>query len=368
MKYYALFLNTDGFIEQCLALIRFICKPSSKSCPHITVRVYRSDHLGLDEIIKEPITYVNMIEAGAFNLDNNNPPYIVYIRFESEELEAIDYKPDFPMSFMHLTLYEGNDFDFAKALLKELKTLDLHARLSFDNPLYLRKNTIGKDTKNKAYGDIIDGISRNILGIPIDTLLSGCDSNDFRLCQIRRVLSALNNYYNSEYIVRPDSTYNPALELQEENINLFFYDNNQNTIKTDGKNTVYVTPPEYAKEMVALAFKYFSIDNDIYFGDSAIGTGALYLALLRYLKESRLNNKIVSAIGVDIDRPLALEAKRRYAGRGLKVIWGDSLLPQIEPFLGKKRNIMLVNPPYSRYEEIGIIQKKEIIGKIILKK
>ncbi len=81
--------------------------------------------MGIERINDKLISYnINIIEAGAFNLNDKETPYTVYIRFESEELEALNYKPDFPMSFMHLTLYDGNDNIFAKSLLIELKKVD----------------------------------------------------------------------------------------------------------------------------------------------------------------------------------------------------------------------------------------------------
>jgi len=52
--------------------------------------------------------------------------------------------------------------------------------------------------------------------------------------------------------------------------------------------------------------------NEIHFGDSAIGTGVLFLALRHYIDEVNetkgKNYFIASAIGVDIDEEMAKEA------------------------------------------------------------
>ena len=164
MNYYALFLNTGGFIEKCLALIRYICNPLSKSYPHITIRVYKDEHFGIEEIIQKPIFYVNMIEAGSFNLDKDEGPYTVYIRFESEELEAIDYKPDFPFSFMHLTLYNGNEYKFAKKLLAILNKISWNVKLSFNEPLFLTTNSIGEKNTPKEYEELLNNYCVDVLG------------------------------------------------------------------------------------------------------------------------------------------------------------------------------------------------------------
>ncbi len=361
MNYYALFLNTDGFIEQCLSLIRYICNPNSKSYPHITVRVYKTDHMGIETIINQKITYVNMIEAGAFDLEKNNPPYTVYIRFESEELEALDYKPDFPMSFMHLTLYDGNDVEFAKLLLSTLKTISWRVKLSFKKPLYLTTNAIGKKIITDDYLDKINDSSLEILNISRDELLYKCKSDTEKIKYIKKILEILQSYYtNNDNIDVPIPTYDIHVKVDKKNVDLFFREDSGQQIKTDAKNTIFVTPPEYAKEMAEIAFNYFDSKEGIYFGDSALGTGALFLALRMFVKGSNDRLIIKSAIGIEIDRKLALEAKRRYSGRGLEIVWGDSLLPQIEPYLEQKRNLMLVNPPYSRSGEIDPEYRKNL--------
>ncbi len=101
--------------------------------------------------------------------------------------------------------------------------------------------------------------------------------------------------------------------------------------------------------MAHIVVKYCDSSKDVYFGDSAFGTGALYLAVLQKVRENKaLGYTIKSAIGVDVNQHMALEAMRKYSGWGLTIVWTDSLLPMIDSYLGDKRNIMLVSLPYSR--------------------
>lgn len=121
MNYYALFLNTDGFVEKRLSLIRYISNPDTSSLPHITLRLFKGSAAKLDYIKELKANYLNIIEPGSFNVDTGTPPFVIYIRCESAELEGLEYKRDFPFSRLHITLYEGNDIIFAKDLYKVLK-------------------------------------------------------------------------------------------------------------------------------------------------------------------------------------------------------------------------------------------------------
>jgi len=115
--------------------------------------------------------------------------------------------------------------------------------------------------------------------------------------------------------------------------------------------------------MAFSALQAFSDDSiQIDFGDSAIGTGALFLALKQYLEfynhKCGTNFNFLSAVGVDIDKDMAEEAFVRYSKRGLSIIYGDSISPGIN--LGPLRNLMLVNPPYNRHENIPREYRLEI--------
>ena len=145
MNYYALFLNDNSYIERCLTLIRFISNPQSYSPPHITLRLFEGANSKLDYVKDIDVTYLNVIEPGCFNIDvdGKKPPFVVYLRCESDELERIEYKPDFPFSRLHITLYEGNDVLYANQLFSLLSDRKWNFRLTFAEPRNLTEKTIG---------------------------------------------------------------------------------------------------------------------------------------------------------------------------------------------------------------------------------
>lgn len=49
MNYYALFLETNNFVEKCLSLMRFVSNPLSQSLPHITVRLFKVAGVRIEE-------------------------------------------------------------------------------------------------------------------------------------------------------------------------------------------------------------------------------------------------------------------------------------------------------------------------------
>ena len=75
MKYFALFLNENSFIEKCISLMRFISNPSTKSRPHITVRLFKESDPRMEESRKmeesrrREFTYLNIVCPGTFNFE-----------------------------------------------------------------------------------------------------------------------------------------------------------------------------------------------------------------------------------------------------------------------------------------------------------
>ena len=143
MNYFALFLNENSFIEKCILLMRFINNPSTKSRPHITVRLFKGYDSRIYEAKERQFTYLNIIEPGTFNFEKKGLPYVVFLQCESEELEGIEYKPDFPYSRLHITIYEGNNYVYAEKLYQLLASRKWHFRLTFDRPRGLEQQKVG---------------------------------------------------------------------------------------------------------------------------------------------------------------------------------------------------------------------------------
>lgn len=379
MNYCALFLNNNSYIEKCLTLIRFISNPESKSLPHITLRVFRQSNTRLEDVMNTKISYLNIIEPGTFNIDENLPPYVVYIRCGSKDFEGIEHKPDFPRSRPHITLYEGDNLDYAKDLYSLLRKKNWHFKLKFDEPRVLTEKKVGSKTTSKNFTQNIELFFNQIIGESINEFFSNREDTNYKLYLIEKILCNLDKYLakNTSEVNQIDSYFSETNEalightanfIDASKDNITYKDNQLSFdslhseiapyVEKPVQDAIYVTPPEYARDMAKCALDAFG-DNSrkIDFGDSAIGTGALFLAVTHLVDDinERENTKYSfnSAIGIDIDKEMAREAFIRYGKRGLTVIYGDAISPDIElQTLGLSRNLMLVNPPYNRHQDI----------------
>lgn len=369
MNYFALFLNNESYIEKCLILIKYISSPNSKSLPHITLRLFKEQDDKLDYIKNKKISYLNIIEPGTFNMETSDGPYVVYLRCESEELEEIDYRPDFPFSRLHITLYEGPDFQYATSLFSLLNQMTWHFRLVFDLPKHLSEHAMGSGTLR---GLNYNSVCKDILGESYRDFPNDVTNNEQKLQVVKTILDELNRYLNSQnsksesiksLYSDKESTQGSNNFVDESKKSNFLNVEDQmiidgfpeNAVNKPVQDAIYVTPPEYARDMAQCALAAFGDDSKkIFFGDSAIGTGALFIAIKRLVdtvnSDENKNYSFGSAIGIDIDERMAKEAFLRCSKRDLVVIYGDAISPSID--LGKKRNMMIVNPPYNRHEEI----------------
>ncbi|WP_144422717.1 hypothetical protein [Marinobacter sp. CP1] len=151
----AFVLNLDNTeIGPLLDAIRKLGNPKSRSKPHVTVRY-------IDRLRKNDLsiyrqcapTSLEIIGPGSFGLvkpdDNSNK--VVFIKCSSKELNRLEHKPHFPDSVFHITMYDGDDSEFAKKLLSLLERYDW----SFQLPLIdqrldeieIRKNSRKKNVK-----------------------------------------------------------------------------------------------------------------------------------------------------------------------------------------------------------------------------
>ena len=158
LNYFALFLDNENYIIQCLSLIRYVCKPNSRLLPHITLRVAQESLMN-DQIDKYfntfNVKYLDLIKPGVFNFESNSQPLIVYMLCGSSDLEVAQYKPDFPFSKLHITLYEGDDKEFAKNLLALLNKEEWGIRIKFKAPQQLKKNTVGQSLPDQSYSFVL---------------------------------------------------------------------------------------------------------------------------------------------------------------------------------------------------------------------
>lgn len=107
----------------------------------------------------------------------------------------------------------------------------------------------------------------------------------------------------------------------------------------------FATPPALALEILSYAKKLMPRGTGIRFFDPALGTGVFYSALLQKFPKER----IVSAIGCEIDAHYGNAAKQLWAESGLDVRLEDFTQASF-PATGV--NLLICNPPYVRHHHI----------------
>lgn len=133
-----LLILEDQLFAPRLALARHVCQPGIRLKPHITVRY--PVRLPLDRRTESmygdtQVTDLHVVGPGSFGLygavsNNRITPSVVFLQCASRALERLAYKPDFPDSVFHFTLYEGDDQSFASALFDDLEDFGWHLSLS----------------------------------------------------------------------------------------------------------------------------------------------------------------------------------------------------------------------------------------------
>lgn len=361
MNYFAFFLGETGYIEKCLMLLKYVGNPHSKSAPHITVRLFKDSVSKLDYLRSTKITYLNIVEPGTFNFENANRKAVVFLKCESEELEELDYRPDFPFSRLHITLYEGYNREYAKHLFQKLKKINWNVRLSFDSPEKLKEKKLGTrigslNNYSRLYQEIIGQT------LPSDDVLQK-EINDNSYVYADRILEKLKSYLDKTPTIE---RFNPVLDKKHSALSEYdkYFISNSTKHNKPVKDAIYVTPPEYSKDMAICALDAIKGTTTINFGDSSIGTGSLFLALYRLIAEHNIDNtnsnniSIKSAIGIDIDQEMASDASMRFWQRGLIIYLDDAITSS--NFSDSSRNLMMVNPPYNKSNEIPGNYKKVI--------
>ena len=275
MNYFALFLDGENYIEKCFILIKYISNPKSKSLPHITLRLFEEDDPKTDYIsylTQKKIHYLDVIEPGAFNLDEQNSSYVVFLRCESEELEEIDYRPDFPYSRLHITLYKGSDLEYAKSLYAELKKQNWLIRMDFKNPRLLSKQTLGQKVPTSfdfayAYNDMLG----DMFAFSDFANLS----NSQKIKQICAILKKLSEHLKHSKSIAPiyvnnipSGNTNDFLEcseiarISENQEDRYVTPQFPDGIARLSTNDKKVTSPEYAHEMAMCAKTIGTLRNE----------------------------------------------------------------------------------------------------------
>ncbi len=342
---------TDRWVGPHLELIRNVCDPSSTSKPHVTVRY--SDHLAFPEPhFETEVRLVDLVDARAFGLeeDSDRSRYTVYVKAESEELANLEFKPDFPQSEFHITLYNGPSKEFAQALLERVRAYNWNFRISLPRRTRLSKIHVSKrrlvgKSRPRDFDSGVKRLFKRITGEEL-TWTYVRDLSDFhRLDLADEICRHLIQRVSASRVGEEDDFLRNILPHE----GAYFP-------PTD--SDIFLTPPELAREVTSYALANLKT-KAVDFGDPAIGTGAFFSALMDELKGRNLS----SAIGIDINPKHIEIAHRRWAKRGLSTKVADFLHWDELP----ARNLILANPPYLRHQKIDRDYKEKLRSRASVK-
>ncbi|MGE2735271.1 Eco57I restriction-modification methylase domain-containing protein [Mycolicibacterium vaccae] len=292
----------------------------------------------------------------------------VFVRCESESLERLSYKPDFPDSVFHLTIYDGRPSAFAAAVFRILNEFDWGLLVSLPpshvEPV-VRNRPKGQDSPNlsesarKLLRDFSGGtVNRaDLLTIP----------DGMRLDLVRRICASLHAQSkaqvsnSSRVTTHPDRGGRQGELWPIRELMSFVSDEKSRQYSRRHHSAIglYLTPPELAADIVAATISWFPSDKPIHFGDPAIGSGIFLAALAGAVGDRRIQ----SAIAVESDGPRASLTAERWRGMSLQVnvddfvscVFRDGVESERDPadsWLEHRRNLIIANPPYVRFQKL----------------
>ncbi|WP_396667932.1 Eco57I restriction-modification methylase domain-containing protein [Microbacterium sp. R86528] len=281
----------------------------------------------------------------------------------SEDLELATYKPDFPASIPHITLYDGPPSAVASAALRLLTGfpwgLRLHTTLSVHGSSHealLRSSATDRGgIVMTTAADALRGSVFLDLGlgdIPIAMLTA-----DQRIAVVEAIARAIHVDGSVSVASAPATSGLTPLTTAPAGQLAFWSPEEVWSITGEGprhrradqrKRGSFPTPPELARDVAAAAAKYANLDPSdmVDFGDPAVGNGVLYAAAREAVGGDRIN----SARVVEIDETTARSTNQRWRRSGISVLTGDFLGVPAEEGAW---SLVLANPPYRRSQDIS---------------
>jgi len=279
---------------------------------------------------------------------------------DSEHLERISYKPDFPQSIFHLTLFEGPESLLAERVLEILQSYPWQLRLN----MKLRRFSSSAEANASstiafaAGGWFTEPALREFRKA---TTALGIEPDVAALDDDQRILVAtyLCDKIHTSPDVRSVESENARDYLRLEEFNnpgqlSFWSAQDISSLSSGGapletgllrKHSTFITPPELAFDLVEVVDRFLEADELVDFGDPAIGAGILFAALRHKIGDGRLN----SARGVEIDVSGARRTLHRWRNSRLSVLVGDFIEVRPEP---DTWTLVLANPPYRRSQQL----------------
>lgn len=355
---YLLYLDGND-VADALEAIRRVCQPESRSSPHITVRYSRREltDAALAHYAGAVVEDVVLVEPITFDEAVSDPAGIrtVVLLCQSESLEWLSYKPDYPGSVFHVSLYDGAPSPFASQVLTLLRRFPWNLRLRpgySDLRPYERPPT--SPIVEPAHVHLSDGARVLLSGI-LAKLDMPADVRTLDALQRLAVIDALaQTIHVSEHVESEGGLPQLSAEVdQSEYIGqaAFWSLAEVNEVSGAGRSpelkdtASFLTPPELAYDVTRELWALRNLKLPVRFGDPAIGPGVFFAALRRIAGDSAVEQ----AMGVELNPLRANATYRRWRRANLQVVTGDFLMA---PRPSQPWTLLAANPPYLRYQNL----------------
>lgn len=354
-------------------LLRKFSNPLASGQPHITIR-YPVDRLRWvrPKYLRISVPSIDLVEPGAFgdNADASGRNTTVFIRCASHQLEGLEYKPKFPFSVFHLTIYDGSSGDFARSLMTVLDAFKWHRQLTLPADTHLTEISIGVSKSRRSASPTLTDSAARLLsevapGVEAGSLATLDAPKRLELtryvCQWihENTLPVPSSPHTTEPITQltlpgglwPDDA--PRTSSTPHRSRSIATRASRQSTRTETRQLgMFLTPPELAVDIARAALDALGEDTGIHFGDPALGAGTFFKALSQLVPASR----VASAIGVELDPFRFIDDQRAWSSKGLEIVPGDFLHMADLP----RRNLILANPPYVRHQDIPTDYKRAL--------
>lgn len=358
-----LYLPEDNEASACLEALRRVAQPHSKSLPHITLRYSAKPmresasslygELHVSDFVLDQVTSFDMTHIG-------QGLRTVVLLCDSEQLEHVSYRPDYPHSVFHITLYDGPESALAERLLETLRRQSWGLRLEMVLEQHASSAAAGEASSlSWQHGGWFTDLASEVYCAALETLNISTElvahTDDERLLIATEISNRLHRSPAASPV--PEAAHRDFLRLKEfaELGQLAFWSEQEIGELSPGhsqsnnaakRNSTYITPPELSLEVVDEVLRWVETDDLVDFGDPAIGAGIFFAALRHRIGDDRIN----TARGVEIDMHSARRTQHRWRRTRLSVLVGDFL--RVPPEEGSW-SLLIANPPYKRSQLIG---------------
>lgn len=181
-------------ISTILNLVKYLCAPNSKTEVHVSVRgpyKRKMDVEKIEELNKKiENTSIRIKEIGNFFLYNQNT---VYLKCVSTSIQKVWDKKNYGFN-PHLTLYDGDDINFAAQLYQVLNQIGIN--ISFKASALILYDTSKLDASTLLTLGIDTTILKEAIGLNLQLVDPAVYSTEEKLDLIKKCFIFLNDNFN----------------------------------------------------------------------------------------------------------------------------------------------------------------------------